>query len=142
MCYFLKKITALRFVYKVSKTKQLNRTRLLKEAGQKEKKKIPLVSCSGSLSSINRNKTKQKHTINTQTKTTHHEKGKISDHRNISCATRLIRICLFLISIRNKCNQGKLLTFTSKLLNDIKFQITTFSRAVLHRKQTTAYPTT
>lgn len=32
---------------------------------------------------------------------------------------------MFLISIRNKCNQGKLLTFTSKLLNDIKFQITT-----------------
>lgn len=66
---------ALRIVYKVSKTKQLKRTIYLKEAGQKEKK-IPLVSCSGSLSSINRNKTKQKHTINTQTKTTHHEKGK------------------------------------------------------------------
>lgn len=32
------------------------------------KKKIPLLSCSGSVSSINRNKTKQ-------TKTTHHEKG-------------------------------------------------------------------
>lgn len=58
-----------------------------------ERKKIPLLSCSGSVSSINRNKTKQ-------TKTTHHEKG-------ISVVQWVIKICLFLISIKNKCNQGK-----------------------------------
>lgn len=100
---------ALRAVYKVGKNKQLKRATHLKRS-HAERKKIPLVSCSGSLSSVNKNKTKQTHTINTQTKQ-HIMKREIFDHRNINCATRLIRSCLFLISVRNKCNQGKLLTF-------------------------------
>lgn len=64
-------------------------------------------------------------------------KREILNHRNISCATGLIRICLFLIKKKTKNKnkktnaiKGNYRPFKSTLLNDIKFQIITLSQTV------------
>lgn len=61
-------------------------------------------------------------------------KREILDHRNINCATRLIKSAYSLFQSETNAIKRNCWHFKSKLLNEIKFQIITFSQIVLHRK--------
>jgi hypothetical protein len=89
----VRKISQRKYVYCASKKKQQGR----------EKGKIPLASCSGSLSSVNRNRRKP------PTRATNRNKTMLGEKGTLSCSTAIVHN-----PIRNKCHEGKVLTFLSK----------------------------